>query len=400
MLKLNCVTELLVKDRYLMNERAGKFVFTPEGYRSFIPKELPPEPPIKYDDELHLLLSKADRDLARLDGITSVLPNPDLFIAMYVKKEALLSSQIEGTQASLEGVLEFEADLVPKEDISEVKEVVNYIKALNYGIERLVETSMSLDLIKEIHKTLLEGTRGDGLNSGNFKILQNYIGTPGASIREAIFVPPTPAITIPAMQALERFLKEKDNIPPLIKIGMIHAQFETIHPFLDGNGRMGRLIITFYLVWKEILSKPLLYLSFYLKNNRSEYYDLLMKVRTEGAWEEWLKFFLRGISETSQEAVNTAKEIIKLKDDMTNKVYENSISSIHAIRLINLLFDRPLISSKDIADRLNISSVTANNLVGRFEEIGILNEITGKKRYKMYLFKEYVDIISRGTNII
>jgi Fic family protein len=383
-----------------MNDRAGKFVLTPEGYRSFIPKELPPEPPIQYDDELHLLLSKADRNLARLDGITSVLPNPDLFIAMYVKKEALLSSQIEGTQASLEGVLEFEADLVPKEDISEVKEVVNYIKALNYGIERLVETSMSLDLIKEIHKTLLEGTRGGGLNSGNFKVLQNSIGTPGASIREAIFVPPTPAITIPAMQALEGFLNEKDNIPVLIKIGLIHAQFETIHPFLDGNGRMGRLIITFYLVWKGILSKPLLYLSFYLKNNRSEYYDLLMKVRTEGAWEDWLKFFLKGVSETSQEAVNTAREIIKLKDDMTNKVYENSISSIHAIRLINLLFDRPLISSKDIADRLNISSVTANNLVTRFEEIGILNEITGKKRYKMYLFKEYVDIISRGTNII
>lgn len=181
---------------------------------------------------------------------------------------------------------------------------------------------------------------------------------------------------------------------------MIHAQFETIHPFLDGNGRIGRLIITFYLVWKGILSKPLLYLSFYLKNNRSEYYDLLMKVRTEGAWEDWLKFFLKGVSETSQEAVNTAREIIKLKDDMTNKVYENSISSIHAIRLINLLFDTPLISSKDIADRLNISSVTANNLVGRFEEMGILHEITGKKRYKMYLCKEYVEIISRGTNII
>ncbi len=182
-----------------MDERAGKFVLTPEGYRSFMPKELPPEHPIEYDDELHLLLSKADRDLARLDGITSVLPNPDLFIAMYFKKEALLSSQIEGTQASFEGVLEFEADLVPKEDISEIKEVVNYIKALNYGIERLVETSMSLYLIKEIHKTLLEGTRGNGLNSGNFKVLQNYIGNPGASIREAIFVPPTPAITVPAM---------------------------------------------------------------------------------------------------------------------------------------------------------------------------------------------------------
>ncbi|MBZ4646261.1 MAG: hypothetical protein JG777_1750 [Clostridia bacterium] len=381
-----------------MEDRAGKFVLTLEGYRSFIPKELPPEPPVIYDDELHSLLSKADRNLARLDGITSVLPNPDLFIAMYVKKEALLSSQIEGTQASLEGVLEFEANLAPKDNIKEIRDVVNYIKALNYGIESLTENSVSLGLIKDIHKILLQETRGSGLNSGKFKTCQNYIGTPGASIREAIFVPPTPAITVPAMEALERFLLEKDNIPPLVRIGLIHAQFETIHPFLDGNGRIGRLLITFYLVWKEILSKPLLYLSFYLKKNRNEYYDLLMKVRTEGAWEDWLKFFLRGISETSQEAVNTAREIIKLKDDMTKELYEHSISSIHAIRLIDLLFDRPLTSSKEIAEKLNISSVTANSLVSRFEEIGILNEVTGKKRYKMYLFTEYVDIISRGTN--
>ncbi|SDF65892.1 Fic family protein [Methanolobus vulcani] len=383
-----------------MSERAGKFVLTPNGYRSFIPKELPPEPPIDYDDELRLLLSKADRNLARLDGITSVLPNPDLFIAMYVKKEALLSSQIEGTQASLEGVLEFEADLVPKEDINEIKEVVNYISALDYGINRLKETSMSIELIKEIHKILLEGTRGDGLNSGNFKTCQNYIGTPGASIMEAIFVPPTPEITIPAIEGLERFLLEKDNIPALVKIGLIHAQFETIHPFLDGNGRIGRLLITFDLVWKEILSKPLLYLSFYLKNNRSEYYDLLMKVRTEGAWEDWLKFFLKGVSETSEEAVNTAREIIKLKDDMTKLLYEKSVSSIHAIRLIDLLFESPLISNADVVEKLNITSVTATSLMNKFEEIGILTEITGKKRYKRYLFTDYVDIISRGTNNI
>ncbi|WP_135609891.1 Fic family protein [Methanococcoides sp. AM1] len=383
-----------------MNERAGKFVLTPEGYRSFIPKELPPVPPLEYDDQLHLLLSKADRNLARLDGITSVLPNPDLFIAMYVKKEALLSSQIEGTQASLEGVLEFEADLVPKEDVNEIKEVVNYISALDHGIKRLSETPMSLELIKEIHKILLAGTRGDGLNSGEFKNCQNYIGIPGASIRQATFVPPTPDITIPAMEALESFLLEKDHIPDLVKIGLIHAQFETIHPFLDGNGRMGRLLITFYLVWKEILSKPLLYLSFYLKNHRNDYYDLLMKVRTEGAWEDWLKFFLKGVSETSQEAVDTAREIIQLKDEMTKRLYEHSISSIHAIRLIDMLFEIPIISNKDVVDRLNITTVTANNLVIKFEEIGILTEITGKKRYKKYLFEEYVGIISRGTNNI
>jgi Fic family protein len=201
------------------------------------------------------------------------------------------------------------------------------------------------------------------------------------------------------MEALERFLHEKDNIPALVKIGLIHAQFETIHPFLDGNGRIGRLLITFYLVWKEILSKPLLYLSFYLKNNRSEYYNLLMRVRTEGAWEEWLRFFLRGISETSWEAVDTAREIIRLKDDMTKKLYENSVSSIHAIRLVDLLFDSPLVSSKDVTERLGISSVSANSLLTRFEEIGVLQEITGKKRYKRYFFTEYVDIIGRGTRI-
>jgi Fic family protein len=383
-----------------MNERAGKFVLTPDGYKSFIPEELPPDPPLEYDDELHLLLSKADRNLARLDGVTSVLPDPDLFIAMYVKKEALLSSQIEGTQASFEGVLEFEADLVPKEDINEIKEVVNYISALDYGIKRLSEMPMSLELIKEIHKILLAGTRGGGLNSGEFKTCQNYIGAPGMSIKQAIFVPPTPNITIPAMEALERFLLEKDNIPVLVKIGLIHAQFETIHPFIDGNGRMGRLLITFYLVWKEILSKPLLYLSFYLKNYRSDYYDLLMKVRTEGAWEDWLKFFLKGVSDTSQEAVDTAREIIQLKEEITKRLYGHSVSSIHAIRLLDMLFETPIISNKNVVEKLNVTAVTANKLVIKFEEIGILTEITGKKRYKKYLFEEYVDIISRGTNNI
>lgn len=383
-----------------MNNRAGTFVPTSAGYSAFMPEDLPPNPPLEYDDELHSLLSKADRNLARLDGITSVLPNPDLFIAMYVKKEALLSSQIEGTQASLEGVLEFEADLTPKDDVNEIKEVVNYIKALNYGIDRLNDNPMSLTLLKEIHKVLLEGTRGDDKNSGEFKTCQNYIGMPGASINEAIFVPPTPDMTILAMEGLEKFFYSRDNIPPLVKIALIHAQFETIHPFLDGNGRIGRLLITFYLVWREILSKPLLYLSIYLKNNRTEYYDLLMKVRTDGAWEDWVKFFLKGISETSQEAANTAREILTLKEDIISKLYENSISSIYAVKLVDLLFDRPLVSNQYIAYKLNISQVTASTLVNRFEDIGILNEVTGKKRYKMYLCTDYVEIISRGTNNI
>ncbi len=380
-----------------MNTRAGIFVPQTGGYEAFIPHPLPPRTPVKFDDELQSLLSKADRALARLDGIITVLPNPDIFIAMYVKKEALLSAQIEGTQASLEGVLEFEANLTPKEDINDIKEVVNYIKALNYGIERLKELPMSLRLIKEIHRILVEGTRGSSKTPGEFRTSQNWIGPPGASLVEAIFVPPPPDMVISAMGELENFFYEHDQIPPLIKIALIHAQFETIHPFLDGNGRIGRLLITFYLYWKDILSKPLLYLSFYLKKNRAEYYDLLMKVRMEGAWEEWTKFFLRGIGEISGEAADTAREIIKLKEDLITKLYEKSISSVYAIKLIDLLFDTPLIDVKNVVEKLNISKETANELVKKFETLSVLKEITGKQRYKKYLFKDYVDIIARGT---
>jgi Fic family protein len=382
-----------------MKERAGKFVTQPGGYKAFIPKPLPPSPAIRYDEELQSLLSTADRSLARLDGITTVLPNPDLFIAMYVKKEALLSSQIEGTQASLEGVLEFEADLIPKENLDEIKEVINYVRALNHGIERLKELPMSLRLIREIHKILLEETRGAHRNPGQFRRSQNWIGPPGFPLSEAIFVPPPPDLVIPAMGELEKFLHQESNIPPLVKIGLIHAQFETIHPFLDGNGRIGRLLITFYLFWKEILSKPLLYLSFYLKKKRPEYYELLMKVRTDGAWEEWIKYFLIGISDTSGEAANSAREIIQLKDKLIAELYKNSIASIYAVRLIDLLFKTPLISTKEIIDKLKISKEAANELVKKFEKIDILKEITGKQRYRKYSFKQYIEIIARGTKV-
>src|SRR4030042_1617809 len=382
-----------------MDARAGIFVTQPGGYKAFIPNPLPPSPPVRFDGKLQALLSEADRALARLDGMTTVLPNPDLFIAMYVKKEALLSSQIEGTQASLEGVLEFEADLIPKENLDEIKEVINYVRALNHGIERLKELPMSLRLIKEIHKILLEGTRGEHRNPGQFRRSQNWIGPSGFPLSEAIFVPPPPDLVIPAMGELEKFLHQESNIPPLVKIGLIHAQFETIHPFLDGNGRIGRLLITFYLFWKEILSKPLLYLSFYLKKKRPEYYELLMKVRTDGAWEEWIKFFLIGISDTSEEAANSAREIIQLKEKLMAELYKSSIASIYAVRLIDLLFETPLISIKEIIDKLKISKEAANELVKKFEKVDILKEITGKQRYKKYSFKQYIEIIARGTKI-
>jgi len=381
-----------------MDGRAGTFFTQPGGYKAFIPNPLPPSPPIRFDGKLQSLLSEADRALARLDGITTVLPNPDLFIAMYVKKEALLSSQIEGTQASLEGVLEFEADLIPKENVNEIKEVINYIRALNYGIERLKELPMSLRLIKEIHRILLEETRGAHRSPGEFRKSQNWIGPPGASLNEAIFVPPPPEVVLPTMGDLEKFFHNKNNnIPPLIKIALIHSQFETIHPFLDGNGRIGRLLITFYLFWQGILSKPLLYLSFYLKKNRADYYDLLMKVRLKGTWEDWIKFFLNGVSEISEEAAKTAREVIRLKEELITKLYDNSISSVYGIKLIDLLFETPLVSVKDISEKLNISKESANELVKKFEKIGILKEITGKQRYKKYSFKEYIKIMARGT---
>ncbi len=383
----------------MQKNRAGRYVKQLAGYKAYISKLLPPTPPIKYDGELRNLLSEADRALAKLDGITTVLPNPELFIAMYVKKEALLSSQIEGTQASLEGILRFEANLEPSEDINEIKEVVNYIKAMNYGINRLKNIPLSNKLIKEIHKILIKGTRGTLKTPGEFRKTQNWLGPQGANLSEATFVPPPPDTVINLMSNLEKFIHSRDEIPPLIKISLIHAQFETIHPFLDGNGRVGRLLITFYLFWEKILSRPLLYLSFYLKKNRIEYYDWLMKIRLNGDWEGWLKFFLKGIKEVSEEAANSAGKIIILKEIILKKLFDKKVSSIYAVEFLNLLFRKPIITSQELIKELETSKETANQIVKKFEEIEILKEISGKKRYKKYIFSDYVNIIKRGTEL-
>lgn len=381
-------------------KRSGEFVRQPTGYRAFIPCSLPPESPLKYDDELRNLLSEADRALARLDGITTVLPNPELFVGMYVKKEALLSSQIEGTQASLEGVLKFEADLTPSEDITEIKEVINYIKALDYGIKRLKNLPLSNRLIKEIHKILISGTRGSHKTPGEFRKTQNWIGPAGANLDEATFVPPPPDSVSELMSELEKFIHKKDDIPPLIKIALIHSQFETIHPFLDGNGRIGRLLITFYLYWRGILSHPLLYLSFYLKKHREKYYDWLMKVRLNGDWEGWIKFFLKGVAEVSDEATLSAREIIKLKEHLIRTLIEKKIGSGYAVGLIELIFFMPIVTSTEIQSKLGIKSKdTVNSLLKRFVELNILQEVSGKKRYKKYMFSKYIEIIKKGTEI-
>ncbi len=379
-----------------MKERAGLYINQPLGYKAFIPKPLPPQPLIRYA-ELQNHISAADRALAKLDGVTTVLPNPEFFLSMYVRKEALLSSQIEGTQASLEGVLEYEADIIPREGVDDVREVINYIKALDHGIKRLAEMPMSLRLIKEIHKILMDGVRGKNKTPGEFKRSQNWIGPHGATLSQAVFVPPPPEESNQAMSDLEKYMHSVNGLPPLVKISLIHAQFETIHPFLDGNGRVGRLLITYFLFWKGILSKPLLYLSLYLKKNQQEYYNLLMKVRNEGDWESWVKFFLIGVAETSDEAARTAKAIIGLKERIIATLCQKSYASSGAIRLIDVIFNSPIIDAKECGKKLKVSQVSANQLLNRFEEIGVLKEITGKKRYKKYIFKEFVDLIAKGT---
>jgi len=380
------------------DNRAGIFVLQNAGYESFIPNPLPPKD-LVIDDELQLLLSKADGALARLDGVTQVLPNPDLFVAMYIKKEALLSSRIEGTQASLKGVLEFEAKLEPKENINDIREVINYIKAMHHGIDNLVSDNLSPDLINDIHKILIEGTRGTNKLPGKLRDFQNWIGIGGGTVHDAVYVPPPPEYVEELMSELEDFIQTPDNIPSLIKIALIHSQFETIHPYLDGNGRMGRLLITFYLYWKGLLSRPLLYLSFYLKKNRNLYYETLNDIRIKGDWEQWLKFFLKGVIEVSNDSIDTAKRIIELKQNLIEKLLENNVGGIHAVKLIDILFDHPVITVTEISELIGISRQAANKLTSKFEEMNILTEITGKKRYKKYTFVDFVRIIEKGTQI-
>jgi Fic family protein len=383
----------------MIQSRMGVTVRQKEGYQAYIPKSLPPDPPVIFDNELHHLLSEADRALARLDGMTIFLPNADLFVAMYVKKEALLSAQIEGTQASLQGVLEFEADMVPGDDINEIKEVINYIQAMDYGLGRTSKELFSIDIMQEVHRILIEGTRGSKKKPGKIRAVQNWIGPAGSTIYSATFVPPPPEKVQELLSGLEQFVLADDRLPPLIKIALVHAQFETIHPFIDGNGRMGRLLITFYLCFAGILARPLLYLSIYLKQHRSEYYQLLQEIRFEGDWESWIKFFLKGIIEVSNGAMMAAREIITLKGKLIEDLVQNNVGGLNSVRLLDLLFSRPVITVTDISKTLKISHQPAYDLVDQFLKLGILREITGKKRYKRYLFIDYVGIIEKGTAV-
>lgn len=375
--------------------RAGQYIRQASNYRAFIPAPLPPIPPIAYDRDLTLLLSNADRCLGRLDGVASVLPNPDLFVAMYVKHEAVLSSQIEGTQSTLEDVLQFEIDAHGHDVPKDVQEVVNYVKAMNFGIDRLKEFPLSLRLIREIHGELLKGVRGEVKNPGEFRKSQNWIGPGNSGLSEAIFVPPPVHEMMIALGDLEKFLHD-DSYPILVQCALAHAQFETIHPFLDGNGRVGRLLITLLLCERQILHRPLLYLSYYLKAHRSEYYDRLMAVRNDGNWEGWIRFFLRGIVEVSQSATETARRILDMRENHRQRIIEKAGGrSSNALKLLDQLFGQPVTTIKSVEASLQTTFHTANKLVDQLVRLGILNEMTGQKRNRLFIYQPYLDLFNR-----
>ena len=380
-------------------DRAGKYTAQIGGYKAFIPNLLPPDPPIKLDDELLQLHSQADIALGRLSGTSEILPNPDLFVAMYIHKEAVLSSQIEGTQASLIDVLAFESEAALPENPQDIEEVVNYIKAFNYGLQRFDTLLLSLRLIREIHAYLLAGVRGADRHPGEFRTSQNWIGHLGCSIQTARFVPPPISDMHAALNNLEAFI-HTNTMPILLKIGIVHAQFEIIHPFLDGNGRIGRLLIILILCYERILSKPLLYLSYFFKLNRLEYYQYLRKVHDDGDWEAWLKFFLRGIYEVAQEATTTAQRIVQLREFHRDIIVKKfSRSSSHAYQLLDYLYQRPIITINSAIKATGISYANANKLVTKFQEYGILREMDHILRNRRFAYTQYLALFASGEEL-
>jgi Fic family protein len=371
--------------------RAGRYVLQPAGYRAFLPASLPPNPPIRIEGKLQNMLSSADLALGRLDGSVQILPNPDLFVYMYVRKEAVLSSQIEGTQSSLQDLLAAEAEIYSPDRPRDVEEVVNYVSAMNHGVARLAELPVSVRLIREIHEKLLTGVRGSVLTPGELRRTQNWIGPAGSTIRTAAFVPPPPDFVPESLSQFERFLHDDSAMPLLIKIGLAHAQFETIHPFLDGNGRVGRLLVTFLLCEKNALTKPVLYLSHYFKRHRERYYELLQKTRDDGDFESWLEFFLEGVVTVSAEAAETARLIIALREnDRAAIILELGRSAGNGQKILEHLYQRPIVSVNEVAELINMTFAAANTIVGRLVDLGILVEITGNARHRRFGYQKYM----------
>lgn len=378
--------------------RSGWYEKQPADYQAFMPSLLPLALPLQRSADTETLLVRANKSLLQLDALGASLPNRALFTSMYVRKEALLSSQIEGTQATFEDILTFETyrDL---ENFDDVEEVVNYVQALSYGIQRLQSFPMSVRVIKELHAILMKGVRGATKTPGEFRRSQNWIGPPGGGLKQARYVPP-PADRVPDLIGnLEQFMHGGDSENALIDCALLHYQFETIHPFLDGNGRVGRLLIPIYLSWKGVLSYPLLYLSLFLKVHRQEYFDRLTYVRERGNYEQWVDFFLEGVAWSAENGVTTIQKILALKERLVARIQDESRCSLQSLKMLDHLFQSPLGSIGHFAQRLNVSRQWATTQVNLFEELGILKEVTGHRRNKRYLFFDYLAILDDSRSV-
>lgn len=383
----------------VQNQRLGSFVETSAGgenVRAFVPAPLPPAPPLDMPGMMRVY-ERAIAAVGRLDGVATILPSTPLFLYMYVRKEALLSSQIEGTQSSLSDLLLYENDEAPSAELDDVTEVSNYVAAIEHGVGRIRGGfPLSLRLIREMHEIMLKSGRGATKQPGEFRRSQNWIG--GTRPGNALFVPPPPNALGDCLGAFERFLHTDDvGLPPLIRAGLAHVQFETIHPFLDGNGRLGRLLITLILCEAGVLHEPILYLSLFLKSRRNDYYRLLQEVRQAGAWEAWMEFFLTGVAETAEQASETARELITMFDTHRHTIGMLGRSAPSALRVHELMQERPIVTIKTVADKLGTSFPTASGALEKLAELKIVRETTGKQRGRVYAYSDYLALLDRGT---
>jgi Fic family protein len=379
------------------SERAGRLIVVqsgPDGYSAFVPAPLPPDPPLRIDPSTQALLDEANQALGRLDGVTLLLPDPGQFLYSYLRKEAVLSSQIEGTQSSLSDLLLFENEAVPGVPLDDVEETSNYIAAMSHGLARIESGQLPLSnrLLREVHELLMSGVRGGDKAPGDFRRSQNWLG--GTRPGNSRFVPPPATEVVPAMSDLEKFLHD-DPVPTpiLVKAALAHVQFETIHPFLDGNGRVGRLLITLLLCSEKVLQQPLLYLSLYFKQNRDAYYDHLQRVRTEGAWEQWLEFFLEGVMAVASSATETARRIRQLVEQDRDRVHGFGRGAASALRVHELAGRRIVLTAGGTAERLALSVPTVNGALARLEQAGILREVTGRRRGRIFVYDAYLALL-------
>lgn len=376
-------------------KRSGEYVSNLSGeaaYKSFRPSPLPPE--IEMDAEMIELLTSATKSLSALDTMSTYIPNMNLFVSMYVRKEALLSSQIEGTQATLEDVLD---PMVEKNANQNVADVINYIKATEYALERIKTLPLCSRLIKETHEVLLGGVRGEEKNPGEFRISQNWIGAQGSSLKNARYIPPNVEDMKEAISDLEKYINSDDTLDVLIQASLIHYQFETIHPFLDGNGRVGRLLITLFLMEKKALNSPSLYISYYLKKNRIEYYDRMSEVRNKDNYEQWIKFFLRAIAESSDEAVDTIKKLSDLHTKNVELISNMGKASKNAQIIFDYLEKNPIIDTRKTSEELGISYSTVSRIIAKLEECGILKQTDNATRNRVFAYDDYLEILRKDT---